>query len=109
MKWVEIPEKFLNQDTIQLVKLPEKSFCLVLYEGRFVAFSRKCPHAGAPLEQGWCEGDHIVCAYHRQQFDLRTGKGKVGQGNYIEIYPTKYEGGKWYIGVKPPFWKKLFG
>ncbi|HMR20097.1 MAG TPA: Rieske (2Fe-2S) protein [Sphingobacterium sp.] len=111
MRWIEIPAKFLNKDTdaIQLVKLPGKSFCLVYYEGCFVAFSRKCPHAGAPFEQGWRDGDHIVCSYHRQRFDLRTGRGEIGQGNYIDIYPTKCEENRWYIGIRPSFWEKLLG
>lgn len=107
MKWVEIPKEFLRKDAIQVVKLPEKSFCLVFYNEQFVAFSRKCPHAGAPLGQGWRDGDHIVCAYHRQRFDLRTGRGELGQGNYIDIYPTKFQEGKWYVGVKPPLWQRL--
>jgi nitrite reductase (NADH) small subunit len=108
MKWIEIPAHFLVKEGIQLVKLREKTFCLVFYEGRFVAFSQKCPHAGAPLQQGWCEEGKIVCAYHRQRFDLQTGKGEEGQGNYINIYPTKCEEMRWYVGLKPTFWERIF-
>ncbi len=109
MYWVEIPSEYLKKDTIHFVSLPEKVFCLVFYEETYVAFSRKCPHAGAPLAEGWCEENYLVCPYHRQKFDLKTGKGLAGQGNYIDIYPTKQEGDKWYIGVKPTFLQKIAG
>lgn len=108
MKWVEIPSKYLRHEGIHVVRLPEKTFCLTWYKDQYVAFSRKCPHAGAPMEQGWVEGHQLVCAYHRQRFDLKTGKGEVGQGNFIHIYPTKELDGKWCVGLKKTFWQKLF-
>lgn len=108
MNWVEIPSRYLSKGQIQRVVLPGKTFCLVYWEGAYIAFSRKCPHAGAPLDQGWIEDGHVVCAYHRQRFDLHTGKGDIGQGNFITIYPTKEENGKWYIGIKKAFWERLF-
>lgn len=109
MAWVEIPAKYLiRKDEIQRAEVPGLSFCLVFQDERWVAFSKKCPHAGAPLDQGWIEGGAVICAYHRQRFDLNTGKGAVGQGNFITIYPTMQINDKWCIHVKPGFFKRLF-
>lgn len=109
MAWVEIPEEYLITDErIRQVSVSGLTFCLVFHGGRWIAFSRKCPHAGAPLDQGWCKDGVIVCPYHRQEFDLKTGKGAQGQGNFITIYPLKEVADRWYIEVKEGFFQRLF-
>lgn len=109
MAWVEISEKYMIADGgIRQVAVAGLTFCLVFHEGSWVAFSKKCPHAGAPLQQGWCSDGFVVCAYHRQKFDLKTGKGTTGQGNYITIYPLREIENKWYIDVKESFLRRLF-
>lgn len=109
MAWVEIPAKYLKiKEGIRRAEVPGLSFCLVYYCERWIAFSKKCPHAGAPLEQGWLENGYIVCPYHRQQFDLETGSGAIGQGNFITIYPTEEINGRWNIQIKKSFFKRLF-
>lgn len=110
MKWIEIPSHYLqDKDNIQLVSLPEKTFCLAYAQGSWVAFAKKCPHAGAGFTGGWCEGNEVVCPFHRRRFDLTTGKGAAGQGDYIDIYPLQQDGDRVSIGVAPGFWKKLLG
>lgn len=109
MAWVEISEKYLIPDgNIQRASVPGLVFCLVYFEGSWVAFSKKCPHAGAPLDQGWLEAGTVVCAYHRQRFDLKSGKGVQGQGNYITIYPLRQIEKKWFVEVKKSFFGGLF-
>lgn len=109
MKWIEIPSHYLSEKSIiQLVELSEKSFCLVWNDDKWIAFSKKCPHAGANLSHGWCEGKDIVCPYHRHRFNLIDGRGGPGQGNYIDIYPLKESNGMLYIGVTENIWSKIF-
>ncbi|MBE8720932.1 Rieske (2Fe-2S) protein [Sphingobacterium pedocola] len=110
MKWIEIPRHYLSKTSeIRLVELPEKSFCLVWNEDQWVAFSKKCPHAGASLENGWCEGKEVVCPYHRHRFNLIDGRGAIGQGNYIQIYPLKEVDDILYVGLKENIWSRIFG
>lgn len=110
MKWIDIPALYLqDKEKIQLVKLAEKTFCLTHVEGRWVAFSKKCPHAGASLADGWCESNEVVCPFHRHRFNLTTGKGAQGQGDYIDIYPIQENGDTVSVGFETGFWKKLFG
>jgi len=109
MQWVEIPKHYLTTpDQITLVKLPELHFCLIKSNSIWKAFSEKCPHAGAALSGGWCENGRIICPYHRHAFSLENGRGDAGQGNYMKLYPVKDEGGKMYVGVEKPWWKKIF-
>lgn len=109
MAWIEIPNRYLSADgKIRQVSVSGLTFCLVFHEGHWIAFSKKCPHAGAPLDQGWCVEGFVVCPYHRQQFDLKTGRGLEGQGNYITIYSLQRDGDKWFVQVKGSLFKRLF-
>lgn len=56
-----------------------------------VFFKDKCPHAGGKFSQGNCTHETIECPLHRFKYDLNTGKGHPGQGDYIRIY--KHENG----------------
>jgi len=93
---------------IKKIKVAGKTICLVHFQGKLQALGNRCPHAGADLSQGWCEGNKIICPFHRHKFDLQTGKGDAGQGNFIPIYPLKEEDGRLYVGIPKPWWKSLF-
>ena len=41
--------------------------------GTFYAIEDVCPHRGAPLHEGVCEGGVVHCPWHGAQFDLTTG------------------------------------
>lgn len=85
-----------------------KKFCLVVQQDQISVTANRCPHAGADLSQGWCEDNKLVCPYHRHRFDIKTGQGDKGQGNYIHIYATRFKDGAWYVGIPIPWWKRLF-
>ncbi|WP_093364636.1 Rieske (2Fe-2S) protein [Sphingobacterium wenxiniae] len=102
---IQLPQQ---EGKIQKVVVGGKRLCLLLLRGKLYATGSRCPHAGADLSQGWCEEGKLVCPYHRHRFDLQTGKGDVGQGNYIDVFPVREENGKWYVGFRKPWWKKIF-
>jgi nitrite reductase (NADH) small subunit/3-phenylpropionate/trans-cinnamate dioxygenase ferredoxin subunit len=41
--------------------------------GCFYAIDDTCPHRGAPLSEGECEGTEVTCPWHAARFDLTTG------------------------------------
>jgi 3-phenylpropionate/trans-cinnamate dioxygenase ferredoxin component len=41
--------------------------------GTFYAIDDTCPHRGAPLSEGECEGPVVVCPWHGAQFDVTSG------------------------------------
>lgn len=106
LDWYEldVPEK----DGVYAVVLKSKMYSLVVQHGDIYVLSKRCPHAGADLSQGWCEDHKLVCPFHRHKFDLVSGRGDPGQGNYINSYATKLEGGQWYVGFPKSWWKNLF-
>lgn len=56
------------------VKIGETEILLVhTAEGELYALEAKCPHAGAPLEQGAICNGRLVCPWHMGTFELATG------------------------------------
>lgn len=113
MKWIRI---LLNSDVtdgedfVTKIKVEGKTFCLVRYNDKFYATQAKCPHAGADLSFGWCKQGKLICPYHRYSYDLETGKGSEGQGDYINIYPIEVRKDGVYVGLpeRKGWLKKLF-
>ncbi|WP_051959903.1 Rieske (2Fe-2S) protein [Sphingobacterium sp. SG20118] len=101
LQWYKVDKtSFYERNQIYEVEAGRIRVCIVQYEQGWKAFSRKCPHAGASFVTGWCEGEELVCSYHRHRFNLNTGKGCPGQGDFITIYPTKVENDDLYVGIE---------
>ncbi len=45
-----------------------------LSEDTVVAMTRRCPHQGGDLANGWIDDDKVVCPWHSLPFDPLTGK-----------------------------------
>lgn len=45
-----------------------------LSETEVVALTRRCPHAGGDLANGWIDGDNVVCPWHNLPFDAESGR-----------------------------------
>lgn len=60
--------------------------------GRFHAISALCPHEDGPLEEGWLEGDAVVCPWHGFDFDLKSGRCRVDEDLSICVYPVRISG-----------------
>ena len=107
MKWIKVfpKEMMMSGDFMKKVDAGGKNVLFVKTGQQLFALQVKCPHAGADLSQGWCSNGHIICPYHRHEFDLNTGRGKEGQGNYINTYPLEIRDDGIWLGLKPAWWK----
>ncbi len=108
MKWIALNKQELKDATIQLITVEGLKICLVKYNNEYFATSAKCPHAGADISQGWCENGYLICPFHRYKYNLKTGRGFTGQGDYIEKYPIKENNNQLFIGLKQKWWKSIF-
>jgi nitrite reductase/ring-hydroxylating ferredoxin subunit len=103
MKWIKIltnHEAASAENSIRLLKVAGKKICLVKVDDDFFATQSRCPHAGGDLSQGFCKDKKLICAIHRYEYDLQTGRGAAGQGDYIDIYPLDRREDGLYIGFK---------
>jgi nitrite reductase/ring-hydroxylating ferredoxin subunit len=107
MEWYKIlPPSVLSSDNfIRSINVSAKKLCIIKLDDRIFAVQNKCPHAGADLSQGWCNEGNLVCPYHRHEFDLETGRGIPGQGDYINIYPVEIRDDGIYVGMKKSWWQ----
>lgn len=49
-----------------------------LSETEVVALTRRCPHAGGDIANGWVDGDTVVCPWHNLPFDTASGRSPCG-------------------------------
>lgn len=112
MIWVKVfnTDILTEADFVKQVAVNGKKLCAVKNGDTFVITQAYCPHAGGGLSGGWCKEGKLVCPIHRYEYDLKTGRGAVGQGDYIDIYPTELRDDGVYVGLKEKFsfFKKLF-
>jgi nitrite reductase/ring-hydroxylating ferredoxin subunit len=111
MNWYKVLDNNnLKYPFIKKVKAGGKWICLVGVDNEVCALSAKCPHAGADISQGWCKDGKLICPFHRYSYDIHTGRGSEGQGDYIQTYPVEIRKDGVYVGVKEMwgFIAKLF-
>ena len=109
MKWIKIEEELQQNDFVKLIVAGGKKLCIVQRNGDIFAFQNTCPHAGGILSNGWCEDGNLVCPVHRYKYNLGTGRGVEGQGDYITKYPLEHRDDGLYIGIKESWISKLLG
>lgn len=76
-------------------KLGETELLLIREADSVQAFQAKCPHAGAPLEQGAICGDRLICPWHKAAFELSSGKmcEPLALAD-LKQYPVRIENGQ---------------
>lgn len=78
--------------------IDEKRICLLRRDGRVFAFAATCPHAGAPLCEGWVDAQgRIVCHLHSYRFNPANGYNVSGEGYKLKTYPVKEEEGRIFV------------
>ena len=101
MRWYKIFDLGqLQQPGIFKVQVAGKTLCAVVANKQVQVLAARCPHAGADLSTGWRDGEYLICPRHRYGYDLQTGRGKPGQGDYVPIYPTQTRADGVYVGIK---------
>ncbi|WP_316820191.1 Rieske (2Fe-2S) protein [Pedobacter gandavensis] len=108
LKWYKLEETFPEGDFVEQIKVNGKKLCLVRHQQHFFVVQNSCPHAGGILSGGTCKNGYLICPIHRWEYNLQTGRGAEGQGDYIDIYPVETRSDGIYVGLKESWIKKLF-
>ncbi len=69
-------------------------------EDRAVALSRRCPHAGGDIANGWIDGDAVVCPWHNLPFSTKDGASSCSSLSKLRILQCDIEGDQIRIDVK---------
>jgi nitrite reductase/ring-hydroxylating ferredoxin subunit len=108
LTWYQLHEELPEGDFVKQIVVAGKKLCLVREQGELYALQNTCPHAGGTLSGGWCEHRYLVCPIHRWSYDLKTGRGAAGQGDYINTYPIEQREEGLFVGVEQGWLKRLF-
>ncbi len=100
LKWHKIVDEVPESDFVKQIIVDNKKLCMVRNNGELYIVENTCPHAGGILSGGWCKDGHLVCPIHRWEYNLKTGRGASGQGDYIDVYPLEMRPDGLYIGLK---------
>ena len=77
------------------VDLGGRQVLLAYFEGRYYAFSRRCPHEEADLKMGTLEGGKVRCLNHNYCFDLVSGECVLPAGGPpLTVLPAEQRGGE---------------
>ena len=106
MEWVRIfatvgdMEKALAIDKPRLLIVQGKRICLVMRQEGLLAVEDKCPHNGESLSKGAVNyKGEVVCPWHGQRFDLKTGREAAESSRDLITYPVRTEQEGVYIGI----------
>ena len=113
-KWHKIADKETDfqwtPGDVAEVTVDSKKYCIARYQQQWYAFAHSCPHAGAPLTDGYIDKScHVVCPVHGLKFDLRNGHDVNGEGYKLKTYPVEVRLDGIFIGLdEGGFLKKWF-
>lgn len=108
LRWYKIEQEIPEEDFVMQISVAGKKLALLRHQGVLHLVQNSCPHAGGTLSGGWCEKGKIICPVHRYSYDLQTGRGAEGQGDYVDLYPLKEEEGIWYAGFRQSLFQRFF-
>ncbi|WP_256006386.1 Rieske (2Fe-2S) protein [Pedobacter deserti] len=109
IKWHKLDTELPEGEFVKQIQIDGKKLCLARHQGQLYVVQNQCPHAGGILSGGWCRNGHLICPIHRWEYNLDTGRGAAGQGDYIRIYPIEVRPEGLFVGIEQGFWGKLFG
>jgi nitrite reductase/ring-hydroxylating ferredoxin subunit len=114
-KWHKIADKDTDlkwtAGDVAEVAVDGKQYCVARFAEQWFAFAYSCPHAGAPLTDGYVDKScNVVCPVHGLKFNLRTGHDVQGEGYKLKTYPVELRAEGIFIGLEEGggFLKKWF-
>ena len=57
--------------------------------GQFYALENSCPHAGASIANGICEGHQLTCPAHGLKFNITNGQCVASPGMRVKTYAVQ--------------------
>jgi naphthalene 1,2-dioxygenase system ferredoxin subunit len=90
---ITVPVADVTTDKPACVKTARGFEIAVFRHGNeFFALGNRCPHAGAAMQLGSCDGEVAVCPMHHFKYDLRTGRCRFPKHLRLPVFPIAIEG-----------------
>lgn len=86
---------------IRAVEAGGKRILLTNVGGAFYAIGGICTHEGGALDEGYLEGEAVVCPIHFARFSVLTGEVLEGPAETAEpTYPVEVRNGTVYLSTE---------
>lgn len=86
----------------KLVFVPGQEAVLVLHvEGQFFALENSCPHAGASMASGSCQGHVLSCPAHGLKFNIQSGACTASPQMRIPTYEVRVQDAQLWLRPAP--------
>jgi len=102
--WHKIAETLneisFNANGLAEVQVNGKTICIALKDNKLQGCAQKCPHASAPLVDGYVDAaGNIVCPLHRYKFSLQNGRNVSGEGYFLKLFPVETRADGIFVGI----------
>ncbi len=71
---LDIKKEDVKVDAPTKAMVGEKSIVVLEHNGAIYAMDSECTHEGGPLEDGYVDGDELICSWHSGAFCIMNGK-----------------------------------
>ena len=94
-EWIDLlPESEFPQHASRCFLVRGHRLAVFRTDAHWHAIDDECPHAGAPLSDGWLEDGCVVCPWHAARFSLVDGLPQSPPASRsVKIYPLRVENG----------------
>lgn len=83
------------------VDINGKKLCIAKFQDAWYGFAHTCPHAGAPMTDGYLDGAcNVICPVHSLKFSLKNGRDTIGEGYTLKTYPVEKRSDGIYVGLE---------
>lgn len=76
-----------------------KRVAVFLVDGKVIATTGRCPHAGGPLADGELCGAILTCPWHGWTYNLDTGSCEEDPDISLPFYDVRIDGDDVYVTV----------
>ena len=84
-----------------LVFRPDADAVLLMnVEGKYYALENSCPHAGASIASGPCEGHQLTCPAHGLKFNITNGECIASPGMRVKTYAVQVVDGQLLVNLR---------
>jgi nitrite reductase/ring-hydroxylating ferredoxin subunit len=103
--WIKIAksesELVLNRESIGTLEVNGQKLCISKFDNRWFAFASICPHAGAPLSEGYVDEEaNVVCPVHSYRFSIKNGRNAEGEEYRLRTHPVECRPEGVFIGFE---------
>ena len=89
--WYKIAESIAEinfaENGMATLTIAGKTITVALHNKLIFACTKKCPHAGGILADGYIDTlGNIVCPMHRYKFSLQNGRNVSGEGYFLKTF-----------------------